>query len=183
MELHVLTYGFCDNPDGLPADWPALVKEKPENTPLAPDWQRFTHQEYQDYVAAHHPAYEAAMAGKWLAQSQASAWDAIKTYRDSRQGKGVPVGPYWFHSDADSRIKYLGLLLLGANIPANLQWKTMTRSFVTMTPTLAQQVFGSLAAFDTATFAQAEIHRAAMMQSAAPLLYDFSSGWPPVYGE
>ena len=39
----------------------------------------------------------------------------------------------------------MGLVMLGDNIPAGLQWKTMDGSFVVMTPSLAQQVFAAAA--------------------------------------
>lgn len=109
---------------------------------------------------------------------------AIKAERDRRAQKGgYRVGTAWFHSDVFSRSQQIGLMMLGANIPANLQWKTMDGSFVQMTQTLAGQVFAAAAASDQAIFAAAEAHRAAMEASATPETYDFSTGWPKVYGE
>lgn len=93
------------------------------------------------------------------------------------------VGTKWFHSDQKSRSQQLGLVLLGASIPAGLQWKTMDGTFVTMTQTLAQQVLAAAAASDQAIFAAAEAHRQAMESSADPAAYDFSTGWPKVFGE
>jgi hypothetical protein len=74
-------------------------------------------------------------------------------------------------------------VLLGANIPAGLQWKTMDGSFVTMTPQLASQILVEAAASDQAIFAVAEAHKAAMESSADPASYDFSAGWPKSFGE
>lgn len=111
-------------------------------------------------------------------------WEEIKAERDRRTEQGgYKVGTKWFHSDQKSRSQQLGLVLLGANIPANLQWKTMDGSFVTMTAALAQQLLAAAAASDQAIFAAAEAHRQAMEASADPAAYDFSTGWPKVFGE
>lgn len=118
-----------------------------------------------------------------IAERKSGAWEAIKRERDVRKAGGVKVGEHWFHSDADSRIQQICLVMMGANIPANLQWKTMSGAFVTMTPTLAGQIFAAVAAHDQAAFAVAEQHRIAMESSADPAAYDYSAGWPAVYGE
>jgi xanthine/uracil permease len=73
--------------------------------------------------------------------------------------------------------------MLGANMPTTIYWKTMDGSFVQMTPTLAGQIFGSVAAWDTATFTTAETHKAAMQASSDPIHYDFSANWPLIFGE
>lgn len=113
----------------------------------------------------------------------AQMWERIKAERDRRNRGGYKVGTKWFHSDTNSRIQQLGLVMMGTNIPASLQWKTMDGSFVAMTPTLAQQVFAAAAASDQAIFAAAEAHKAAMEASADPASYDFSTGWPLTFGE
>lgn len=109
-------------------------------------------------------------------------WEQIKTERDRRASLGVKVGSHWFHSDQKSRTQQLGLVLLGANIPAGLQWKTLTTTpppvFVTMTPALAQGIVAATAASDTAIFTAAEQHRIALESSSDPENYDFSVGWP-----
>jgi hypothetical protein len=115
---------------------------------------------------------------------KAAAWGAIKAERDRRilQG-GYQVGAHWYHSDTFSRTQQLGLVMLGANLPANVKWKTMGGAKVDMTQALAQQVFGAAAASDIAIFAVAETHKAAMEASADPAAYDFSGGWPPAFGD
>ena len=111
-------------------------------------------------------------------------WQRIKAERDRRtENGGYKVGTKWFHSDQKSRSQQLGLVLLGASIPAGLQWKTMDGSFVAMTQQLAGQVLAAAAASDQAIFAAAEAHRQAMESSADPAAYDFSTGWPKVFGE
>ena len=118
------------------------------------------------------------------AEVEARLWEQIKAERDRRtQQGGFNVGAYWFHSDTFSRTQQLALLSMGANIPAGLQWKTMSGAFVEMTPTLAQSIFAAGAASDQAIFAAAEAHHAAMIASEDPAGYDFSAGWPAVYGE
>lgn len=118
-----------------------------------------------------------------LGQLQAEAWVGIKAERDRRKAGGVKVGVKWFHSDDGSRIQQMGLVMMGASIPANLQWKTMDGSFITMTQALASQVFQAVAASDQAVFTAAETHRATMEASADPASYDYSTGWPKIYGE
>lgn len=111
-------------------------------------------------------------------------WEVIKRERDRRiQNGGYKVGTKWFHSDTFSRTQQMGLMMMGANIPANTPWKTMDGSTVVMTQTLAGQIFGTAAASDIAIFAAAETHKAAMEASADPASYDFSTGWPKAYGE
>ena len=110
-------------------------------------------------------------------------WQRIKAERDRRiQDGGYKVGTKWYHSDTFSRTQQMGLVMMGANIPANTPWKTMDGSFVVMTQTLAGQIFGAAAASDIAIFSAAETHRAAMEASADPAAYDFTGGWPPMFG-
>ncbi len=117
-----------------------------------------------------------------IEQLRAIVWEQIKAERDRRAALGVKVGSHWYHSDQKSRTQQLGLVLLGANIPAGLQWKTLTFTpppvFVTMTPALAQAIVGATAASDTAIFTAAEVHRLALEASATPQDYDFFVGWP-----
>lgn len=110
-------------------------------------------------------------------------WQAIKVERDRRtQQGGYQVDGKWFHSDTFSRTQQMALMMMGAAIPANLQWKTMDGSFVTMTQTLASQVFTAAAASDAALFARAEQIKAAMEADPANFsLSEFS--WPSIYGE
>ena len=120
-------------------------------------------------------------------RAKAARWSDIKAERDRRKidgGYKVTVGGVdkWFHSDAFSRNQQLGLVLLGASIPPGLQWKTMDGSFVAMTQSLASQVFAAAAAQDMATFTAAETHKAAMEASSDPASYNFSGGWPAIFG-
>lgn len=117
-----------------------------------------------------------------LPELQTAKWADIKAERDRRiQSGGYMVGAKWFHSDTFSRTQQMGLVMLGANIPADTPWKTMDGSFEVMTPALAAQIFATAAASDIAIFAAAEAHKAAMEASQDPSSYDFSAGWPATY--
>lgn len=111
------------------------------------------------------------------------AWGIVQNTRDLRKQGGIKVGNYWFHSDDTSRIQQIGLVMFGANMPTGIQWKTMTTEFVTMTPTLAQQIFTSVATSDMVVFGVAENHRQHILSSNDPGNYDYTTGWPPIYGE
>jgi Domain of unknown function (DUF4376) len=118
------------------------------------------------------------------ATERLSKWSEIKAERDRRtETGGFFVSGKWFHSDQKSRTQQLGLVMLGSTIPSGLQWKTMDGSFVTMTPSLAQQILTAGATSDQAIFAAAEAHKSAMELSASPSLYDYSGGWPLSYDE
>lgn len=120
-----------------------------------------------------------------LDELKANAWEKIKAIRDKKiQNGGYKVAEKWFHSDTFSRTQQIGLVMLGINIPDGLQWKTMDGSFVLMTQALAQQIFSTAAQQDTAIFANAESHRAAinnMATSDEVSAYDITTGWPEVF--
>jgi hypothetical protein len=120
------------------------------------------------------------------ADDKIEAWGRIKARRDYLSDTGgymVTVNGVakWFHSDQRSKTQQLGLVIAGAGLPLGLQWKTMDGSFVSMTQTLANQVYQAAMAQDSAIFQAAEQHRAAMEASANPLAYNFSGGWPAVF--
>lgn len=117
-----------------------------------------------------------------LSQRQEQAWERIKQERDRRvQQGGYFAAGHWYHSDTFSRTQQLGLVMLGANIPDGIQWKTMDDGFVAMTPALAAQIFAAATASDKAHFEAAEVHKTAMLASADPESYDFSTGWPVIF--
>jgi len=121
---------------------------------------------------------------KMLEALRSDLWENIKVERERRKDTGgYKVGNYWYHSDTTSRIQQVALVMLGANMPSNILWKTMSGAFVPMTPTLAAQIFQAAMVSDTIIFATAEQKRAAMLASADPANYDYLSGWPKIYGE
>lgn len=121
----------------------------------------------------------------WItAKTTDEVWRLIQANRDTRSSTGgYLVGTYWFHSDQTSKTQQMALVMLGANLPSGIMWKTMSGAFVSMTPTLATQIFGAAVQSDQAIFARAEQHKAAMMASSTPTSYDFSGGWPQTYQE
>lgn len=114
---------------------------------------------------------------------KAQMWEEIKQERDRRtQYGGYKVGSKWFHSDVFSRAQQMGLVMLGSNIPSELQWKTMDGSFVTMTPTLANQIFMAAAQSDANLFAHAEQLR--LQMESDPSNFNIAEcSWPLMYGE
>jgi len=146
-------------------------------------------QDFLDYntwvVSGNEPTFGEISPTK-LIEQRAEMWKQIQAERDRRKAGGVQIGANWFHSDDTSRIQFIGLLMYGANMPNNIMWKTMSGSFIQMTPTLAQQIFGSIASKDTAIFTVAETHRAQMNASSTPCTYNFLTGtpaWPTIFGE
>ena len=112
-------------------------------------------------------------------------WVEIKNMRALRKASGVYVSNYWFHSNDTSRIQFLALVMMGANMPTGIMWKTMSGDFVAMTPALAGAIFQQIMIQDTQTFTVCEQHGAAMFAAADPLAYDYSVGatpaWPQVF--
>ncbi len=139
---------------------------------------------YQDLYAIEGSLPSKSELDAWIDDKvKQLVWEELKKTRDARKHCGVKVGTKWFHSDPDSRIQQLGLVMFGASMPPNLQWKTMDGTFVTMTPTLAQQIFGAVAVSDMTIFAISESHRAYMLASSDPFNYNYTTGWPPIFGE
>jgi hypothetical protein len=115
----------------------------------------------------------------------------------------VFVDGSWFHSDKESRIKFLGLAsdaqrILAAGgaattiitkrvsgVTQDVLWKTMEqvepRVFVPLTVQLVLDIEQAIGDLDATAYAVAEAHRAAMLQSATPESYDYSTGWPAIY--
>jgi hypothetical protein len=127
---------------------------------------------------------QAALDADRLTMIKDAMWELIKVERDHRKNDGgYLVGTDWYHSDTSSRIQQLGLVMMGAGLPSNLYWKTMSGTFVLMTQTLSLQIFQTAAASDMSIFTIAEQKKAAMLASATPATYDYLSGWPAIYGE
>jgi len=118
-----------------------------------------------------------------LAAARAARWEQAKATRDRLTSEGgCQAAGKWFHSDDRSRTQQLGLVLLGANVPNGLQWRTMDGSYVTMTQTLAGQILAAAAAQETAIFVHGETLRAAIAASTEPETVDIASGWPATFG-
>lgn len=119
-----------------------------------------------------------------LAEIKAAKWEAIKAERQRRTlTGGYQAGGKWFHSDLISRTQQFGLNEINGSIPPGIMWSTMDGSSIEVTWALVQQILAAALQSDLAIFDAARAHKAAMEASADPANYDFSGGWPPVYGE
>jgi len=132
-----------------------------------------------------------------LEDRQNSVWEKIKAERDRRKTLGIQVGSYWFHSDVDSRIQWLGLkdtardmIMDGADKTSNISiggspvlWKTLSGAFIPVNIQLAMDVNNATKVLDADLFKNAELHRANMIKSSNPEEYDYSTGWPLSYKE
>lgn len=116
------------------------------------------------------------------AQQQDTVWQAIKDKRHTITRGGVYVKSVkkWFHTDDSSRTQYLALQIL-PSLPADLVWKTMDNSFAKLDKVLLTELAMTILQSEQADFANAERHRAKMLQADNPLEYDYSDGWTAIY--
>lgn len=195
MTIHsidILTYRYADNPNNYPDDYPALAVENKEEVLLQPNWIRFTTvAEYNAYVETNLAAFESIITQRNKIRKQEIVWERIKQYRDFREEGGVEVlingSNYWFHSDVKSLIKYLFLLFLAtvfsSAYPSALKWKTMGGSEVQLGITDVIAIFNKVLYIGQVVFELGRQHRAAMLLVDDPDTYDYTTGWPPIYGE
>ena len=145
------------------------------------------------------PYHEWDAVGKvWSADldgAKAAMWDKIEEERTRRIEGGYPCPyggkTYWFHSDAMSLLQQSNLvsaaqlnLMQGKDMAAVMvQWTTRTGEFVGMSGNLALALFAAGMEQQKAIFTAAEMHKAKRRASAEPWNYDYSAGWPKIYGE
>lgn len=145
------------------------------------------------------PYHEWDVVGKaWVADlesAKSAMWDKIQIERTRRIEGGYPVvfggKTWWMHSDAMSLLQQSNLVsaaqltaMQGGDMTAEIaKWKTMTGEFVSMTGNFALAMFAAGMAQQGAIFQQAEIHKAKMSALDEPWNYDYSAGWPKIYGE
>lgn len=109
-------------------------------------------------------------------QLASQRWESLKQIRDDLTSNGgCFVQGKWFHTDVASKQQQMALVMLGQNLPAGIQWKTMDGSFIEMTPALAAELFAAQVQREQVIFATAEAKRT----DETPL-YD---GWPARYVE
>lgn len=178
------------------------VIRKSDNKVVAPVSDP-TDQDYVDYVTwvnegnipEDFSSYE--QSGQALKDEKLKMWELIKQERDRRKTLGIQVGSYWFHSDVDSRIQWLGLkdtardmIMDGADKTSNISiggspvlWKTLSGAFIPVNIQLAMDVNNATKVLDADLFKNAELHRANMIKSSNPEEYDYSTGWPLSYKE
>lgn len=134
----------------------------------------------------------------WIADLEAAKsemWGKIQIERTRRNEGGYPCifggKTYWFHSDAMSLLQQSNLvsaaqltLMQGKDMAAVMvQWKTRSGEFVGMSGNLALAMFAAGMEQQKAIFTAAEMHKAKMRACAEPWNYDYSAGWPKIYGE
>lgn len=137
-------------------------------------------------------------AKAWVADlesAKAAMWDKIQIERTRRIEGGYPCifggKTYWFHSDAMSLLQQSNLvsaaqltLMQGKDMAAVMvQWKTCSGEFVGMSGNLALAMFAAGMEQQKAIFTAAEMHKAKMRACAEPWNYNYSAGWPKIYGE
>jgi hypothetical protein len=106
----------------------------------------------------------------------------IMQIRDTKLANGgFKVGDKWFHSDTFSRTQQLALTMLGNNLPNNIDWKTMDKSKIRLTPQVVQQLFGSAVTQDNSIFSYAETLTEAVMAAEDPSTIDINAGWPETF--
>lgn len=149
------------------------------------------------------PGQRAVFAdGKWSIETidvpsadelKARQWERIKSERDRlTQSGGYPLDGYWFHSDTYSLAQQQGLILAamqvqaaGGDMAAPLMatpWWAMGGVPVAMTATLALRLLPAAMTQQVAIFEAAKAHKTALDACADPANYDFSGGWPQVFG-
>lgn len=125
-------------------------------------------QDEDDAVAAH------------LATLRASKVTAIKAERDRRKFNGVLVSTKWIHTDTYSRTQWMGMVMMGASVPA-IEWTTMDNTSITTSQALAGAVFQATAALDATLFAFAKSLIDTVNASSDPTSVDITTGWPATF--
>ena len=114
-------------------------------------------------------------------------WERIKSYRDEREDSGVKMAidtvNYWFHSDTKSLIKYIFLMIFASQFPNALKWKTLSGDKVTLSTSIIINLFFTILNYGGVVFEVAEQHKVDMQSASDPLNYNYTTGWPPIFGE
>ena len=139
--------------------------------------------EYEAWIAAGNVPEPIAAVAPSRAALIADRWGWVKERRQRVTEGGVLVGAHWLHTDLYSRTQWLGMLVAGAGLPAGINWKTMSGDFVTLTPTLVQQVFAAIQAKELAAFAHGEALRSALDAADDPRDVDIDAGWPASFND
>ena len=116
------------------------------------------------------------------AEVRAAIVTAIKAERDRRKFNGVFVSGKWIHSDTYSRTQWLGMVMMGNNLPV-IEWTTMDGTTINTTPALAQAVFQGTATLDTTLFGFAKALATTINENPNPASVDITTGWPATFGE
>lgn len=148
----------------------------------APELTGLGHWEQRWVVAelyANQEDKDAAIAAN-LAALRTAKNTAIKAERDRRKFNGVYVSNKWIHTDADSRTQWIGMVIMGASVPA-IEWTTMDNTSITTSQALANDVFQATATLDATLFAHAKSLIASVDASNDPASIDITVGWPDTF--
>lgn len=119
------------------------------------------------------------LAAQLVAAKVAKIQD-IKDERDRRKFNGVSAQSKWIHSDTYSRTQWMGMVMMGASIPA-IEWTTMDGTSITTSQTLAGQVFQATAQLDATLFAYAKSLIVEVNASTDPSSVDITTGWSATF--
>lgn len=115
-----------------------------------------------------------------LDEIKSRIWEKIKAKRDNLKFNGVFVSGKWIHTDTYSRTQWMGMVMMGTNLPV-VPWTTMDGTTINTSPELATAVFQAVATQDIVLFNAAATHKAQLSSSLDPESYDFSTGWPATF--
>lgn len=115
-----------------------------------------------------------------LATLRASRIVQIKAERDRRKFNGVLVSTKWIHTDTYSRTQWMGMVMMGASVPA-IPWTTMDNTSITTSQALAGAVFQATATLDSTLFAFAKSLIDTVNASSDPTSVDITTGWPATF--
>ena len=105
---------------------------------------------------------------------------AIRAERDRRKFGGVFVSGKWIHTDTYSRTQWMGMVMMGASVPA-IEWTTMDNTSITTSQALAGAVFQATATLDSTLFAFAKSLIDTVNASSDPDGVDIATGWPATF--
>lgn len=115
-----------------------------------------------------------------LEAARAAQRAAIRAERDRRKFNGVFVSGKWIHADTYSRTQWIGMVMMGASVPA-IEWTTMDGTTIMTSQTLASQVFNATATLDATLFAFARSLIALVDASSDPASVNITAGWPATF--
>lgn len=128
-------------------------------------------------------------------------WTKVKEERTRRKWGGIRINVsgtyYWIHSDEESRLQHLGLVITAVmsmlgmtQFPTGTPWKTMEenpdgtpKELALMTAMVAFQIFSADTMADITNFGVGRQHKTNIWASNDPANYDYSTGWLPIFGE
>lgn len=133
-----------------------------------------------------------------LAKAKLDRWEEIKTFRDTRLDTGgYQASGHWYNSDVRAKGEQSVLAGRADRIQAadgdmsaqyiiggeHVLWKTMDNGYVPMTANLALAIRDAAEAMTVKTYKAAATHQYFLNLSTDPANYDFSAGWPAIFGE